>query len=142
VNRPLGVLRDVISTVHGAGLRGRGPTRAPLMLGTILIASLVSGAVFFVLTQYCSVDVFSSLGLVAADCFPNWEVRLGSGIFDWLSTVDDRRRAVGICVSFAPMIVTPNSTVRMISMVRMILTATTDDGQAVTSGNGSPRWCW
>jgi len=117
------------------------------MLGAILIAALVSGAVLFVLTQYYSVDAFSSLGWFGADCFPNWdfpnwEMMLRSGIFNRLSTVDDRHRAVGICVSFAPMIVTPNAMVRMISMVRMILTATTDGGQAVTLGNRSSRWCW
>jgi hypothetical protein len=42
-----------------------------------------------------------------------------------------------VCVSStaASVIVTPNS------MVRMIVSATTDGGQAVASGNGSPRWC-
>jgi len=36
----------------------------------------------------------------------------------------------------ASVIVTPNS------MVRMIVSATTEGRQEVASINGSPRWCW
>jgi hypothetical protein len=40
------------------------------MLGTVLVASAVSGAVCFVLTQYYAVEVFSSLTYPPNDCWP------------------------------------------------------------------------
>jgi hypothetical protein len=52
------------------------------MLGTILLASAVSGAVGFVLTQYFSVDVLSSLAWLPDDCFPNWQMKVGRHCFN------------------------------------------------------------
>jgi hypothetical protein len=52
------------------------------MLGIILMASAVSGAVCFVLTQYYSVDVFSSLTFPPNDCFPNWGMKVGRHCFN------------------------------------------------------------
>jgi hypothetical protein len=40
------------------------------MLGTILIASAVSGAICFVLAQYYSIEVFSTLTFPPNDCWP------------------------------------------------------------------------
>jgi hypothetical protein len=52
------------------------------MLGTILMASAVSGAVYCVLTQYFSVDVLSSLAFLPNDCFPNWAMKVGRHCFN------------------------------------------------------------
>ena len=41
-----------------------------LLLGTVLLASVVSAATGFVLTQYFSVDVLSSLLYPPDDCWP------------------------------------------------------------------------
>jgi hypothetical protein len=43
---------------------------------------------------------------------------------------------VWVSSTAASVIVTPNS------IVRMIVSATTERGQALASRNGSPRWCW
>jgi hypothetical protein len=52
------------------------------MLGTILMASAISGALCFVLIQYFSVDAFSSLAWLPDDCFPNWGMRVGRHCFN------------------------------------------------------------
>jgi hypothetical protein len=52
-----------------------------LLLGTILLASAVSGAAGFVLAQYYSVDVLSSLVSAPQDCWADWGVRIGRHCF-------------------------------------------------------------
>jgi hypothetical protein len=70
-----------------SGVRARVSTIAAqsertIMLGAILMVSAVSGAVCFVLTQYFSVDVISSLTYRPIDCFPNWELKVGRHCFN------------------------------------------------------------
>ncbi len=59
-----------------------GQNERTIMLGTILMASALSGAVCFVLTQYFSIDVISSLAWVPVDCFPNWGMKVGRHCFN------------------------------------------------------------
>jgi hypothetical protein len=59
-----------------------GSPERTIMLGTILMASALSGAVCFVLTQYYSVDVISSLTFQPNDCFPNWAMKFGRHCFN------------------------------------------------------------
>jgi hypothetical protein len=56
-------IREQLSAVVGQSERN-------IMLGTILMASAVSGAMCFVLAQYYSVEVFSSLAFQPNDCWP------------------------------------------------------------------------
>jgi len=56
-----------------------------MMLGLILIFSMVSLAVCFVINQYFSVtsiDAISSLVWIPVDCFPNWALRVGRHCFN------------------------------------------------------------
>ena len=52
-----------------------------LLLGTILLASAVSGATGFVLSQYYSVDVLTSLVVKPRDCWAESGLRIGSHCF-------------------------------------------------------------
>ncbi len=76
------MLPDFVSAVRDRVSVVAGQTERTIMLGTILIASAVSGAVCFVLTQYYSVDVISSLAWLPADCFPNWGMKFGRHCFN------------------------------------------------------------
>ncbi|MCV6972729.1 hypothetical protein K3U93_14155 [Mycobacterium malmoense] len=51
-------------------------------------------------------------------------------------TTGVQKIVVWVSSTAASVIVTPNS------IVRMIVSATTERGQALASRNGSPRWCW
>ena len=56
-----------------------------MMLGLILIFSMVSLVVCFIINQYfsvTSVDAISSLVWVPKDCFPNWGLRVGRHCFN------------------------------------------------------------
>jgi hypothetical protein len=52
-----------------------------LLLGTILLASTISAATGFVLIQYYSVDVLSSLIYVPEDCWLDWGTNIGRHCF-------------------------------------------------------------
>jgi hypothetical protein len=82
VKRPLGVLPDLVSAVRERVSAVAGHSERTIMLGTILMASAVSGAVCLVLTQYYSVDVISSLAWLPVDCFPNWAMKVGRHCFN------------------------------------------------------------
>jgi Glycosyltransferase family 87 len=56
-------------------------TERTLLLGTILLGTAVSGAIGFVLTQYYSVDVTTSLIGEARDCGPESRMRIGVHCF-------------------------------------------------------------
>ena len=82
MHRPLGVLPVLVSAVRARVSAVTGHSERTIMLGTILMASAVSGAVGFVLTQYYSFDVLSSLTFHPGDCFPNWGMKVGRHCFN------------------------------------------------------------
>jgi hypothetical protein len=82
VKRPPRELPDFISAVRARLSAIAGHSERTIMLGTILVASVVSGVLCFVLTQYYAVDVFSSLAWIPEDCFPNWWMRVGRHCFN------------------------------------------------------------
>jgi hypothetical protein len=52
-----------------------------LLLGAVLLVSVVSAATSFVLIQYYSVDVLSSLTYVPEDCWLDWGMNIGRHCF-------------------------------------------------------------
>ena len=59
------------------------------MLSIILLVSAVSAATGYVLTQYYSVDVFSSLVFPPEDCWRDWGMNIGRHCFsDYAAVVD------------------------------------------------------
>jgi hypothetical protein len=76
------VLPDPVSAIRARVSAIAGHSERTIMLGTILVASVVSGVMCFVLTQYFAVDVFSSLAWLPEDCFPNWWMRVGRHCFN------------------------------------------------------------
>jgi len=65
-----------------------------LMLGGILLASVASAVTGFVVAQYYSVDILTTLTGVAEDCWLDWGVRIGRHCFsDYAMTVDEGMRA-------------------------------------------------
>jgi hypothetical protein len=58
-----------------------GKSERTVMLGAILLVSAVSAATAFVLTQYYSVDVLSSLPLPPEDCWLDWGTKIGRHCF-------------------------------------------------------------
>jgi hypothetical protein len=70
VNRPLEVLRGAVLAIREQLSPVVGQSERTIMLRTILIVSTISGAVCFVLAQYYSVEVFSSLAHPPNDCGP------------------------------------------------------------------------
>jgi hypothetical protein len=52
-----------------------------LLLGAVLLGLVVSAAMGFVLAQYYSVDVFTSLINAPKDCWTDWGIRIGSHCF-------------------------------------------------------------
>lgn len=62
-----------------------------LLLGTVLVVSLVSAVIGFILTQYFSIDVLSSLLFIPQDCWPelHWGDEVGRhcfGDYSWVVT--------------------------------------------------------
>ena len=61
MNRPLEVLRGAVSAIQERFAAVAGQSERIILLGTVPLASTVSAATGFVLAQYYSVDVLSSL---------------------------------------------------------------------------------
>ncbi|EUA11023.1 hypothetical protein I545_5606 [Mycobacterium kansasii 662] len=81
VSRLVEVLRGaVIATREQALAVGRESERT-LLLGTVLLGSALSAAAGFVLAQYYSVDVFTSLFMAAKDCWLDWGRQMGTHCF-------------------------------------------------------------
>jgi hypothetical protein len=81
VKRPLDALRGAISAVRDRFATVASQSERTILLGTVLLASAVSAATGFVLTQYSSVDVLSSLVSVPEDCFLDWGTKIGRHCF-------------------------------------------------------------
>ncbi|AGZ53613.1 glycosyltransferase family 87 protein [Mycobacterium kansasii] len=81
MSRLVEVLRGaVIATREQALAVGRESERT-LLLGTVLLGSALSAAAGFVLAQYYSVDVFTSLFMAAKDCWLDWGRQMGTHCF-------------------------------------------------------------
>lgn len=59
-----------------------GQSERNILIGTVLVASMISLAIGFVLAEYYSIDVFSSLIVfLPADCYIDWPTRIGRHCF-------------------------------------------------------------
>lgn len=81
MNRPLGVLRGAVSATRVRLLAVICQSERTVMLGTVLLASAVSVATGYVLTQCYSVDVLSSLLTIPQDCWLDWGMNIGRHCF-------------------------------------------------------------
>jgi hypothetical protein len=81
VKRPVEVLRAAASGVRGQISAFANQPERTLLLRTVLLVSAVSAVVGYVLTQYYSVDVLSSLVSNPEDCIMNWGPHIGGHCF-------------------------------------------------------------
>ena len=81
MNRPLEVLRGAVTAIREQLLAVTCQSERTVMLGTILLASAVSAATGYVLTQCYSVDMLSSLLFIPEDCSGNWGMNIGRHCF-------------------------------------------------------------
>jgi hypothetical protein len=75
------MLRGAVSAVGNRFATVTNQSERTILLGTVLLASAVSAATGFVLTQYSSVDALSSLVSVPEDCFLDWGTKIGRHCF-------------------------------------------------------------
>jgi hypothetical protein len=88
MNRPLELLRSAVTAIRERLLAVTCQSERTVMLGTILLASAVSAATGYVLTQCYSVDVLSSLVSIPQDCWLDWGMNIGRHCFsDYAMTV-------------------------------------------------------
>ena len=89
MNRPLEVPRGAVIAIRERLSAVTCLPERTVMLGTILLASTVSAATGYVLTQCFSVDVLSSLLYVPEDCWLDWGMNIGRHCFgDYAMVVD------------------------------------------------------
>lgn len=81
MNRPLEVLSGAVTAVRERLLAVTCQSERTIMLGTILLASAVSAATGYVLTQCYSVDLLSSLLYYPNDCWGDWGINIGRHCF-------------------------------------------------------------
>ena len=81
MNRPLEVLRGAVTAIREQLLAVTSQSERTVMLGTILLASAVSAATGYVLTQCYSVDMLSSLMFKPEDCWRDWGMNIGRHCF-------------------------------------------------------------
>ena len=81
MKRPAEVVRAATSAVreHFAAIANQ--SERTLLLGTVLLATSLSAVTGFVLAQYFSLDVLSSLIFVPDDCPPDWTMHVGRHCF-------------------------------------------------------------
>ena len=81
MKRPTEVLRGAIAAVRERLVVVAGQSERNLLLGGVLLASALCAVTGFVLTQYYSVDVLSSLLYEPYDCLADWDTKVGSHCF-------------------------------------------------------------
>jgi hypothetical protein len=81
VKRPIEMLGGAISTSRNRISTVANQSERTLLLATVLVISAISAAVGYVLTQYYSVDVISSLVSNPEDCVMNWAAHMGRHCF-------------------------------------------------------------
>ena len=85
---PADVGRRAVTSTRERLLAVACQSERTVLLGTVLLASAVSAATGFVLTQYYSVDVLSS-SYVPEDCWLDWGMNIGRHCFsDYAMAVD------------------------------------------------------
>lgn len=78
---PVELLRGVRSAIKDPLVAVAGQSERTILLGAVLIATAVSAVTGFVLAQYYSIDILSSLVFVPDDCYINWGTRMGRHCF-------------------------------------------------------------
>ena len=82
MNQPAKSRRGPVTAVREGFAAVTGQSPRTLVLGTILLASAVSGFTGFVLTQYFAIDAISSLmAFPYADCYLDWGTNIGRHCF-------------------------------------------------------------
>ena len=82
MNRAPEALRGAVSAVRERLSAVTGQSERTTLLGAVLLASVVSAATGFVLAQYYSIDVLSSLIVFPPDdCYLDWPTRVGRHCF-------------------------------------------------------------
>ena len=81
VKRPIEMLEGAVWALRNQISAVANQPERTLLLGTVLLVSAVSAVVGYVLTQYYSVDVLSSLVSNPEDCIINWGPHFGSHCF-------------------------------------------------------------
>ena len=81
VKRPIEVLRGTVSGFRDQFSAVANQSERTLLLGTVLLVSAVSAVVGYVLTQYYSLDVISSLVSTPDDCMMGWGPHIGRHCF-------------------------------------------------------------
>lgn len=81
MKRPQDLGRGASSAVRKRCTALAGQSERTILLGTVLIATAISAVTGFVLTQYFSIDVLSSLVFVPDDCSPDPNMHVGRHCF-------------------------------------------------------------
>lgn len=81
MNRPHDLLRGRVTAIRERHAAVAAQSERTILLGTILLASVVSAATGFVLAQYFSFDVLSSLLFPYGDCSRDWGMNIGRHCF-------------------------------------------------------------
>jgi hypothetical protein len=81
VKRPIEMLEGAASALRNQISAVTKQSERKLLLRTVVLVSGLSAAVAYVLTQYYSVDVLSSLVSNPEDCIMNWGSRIGRHCF-------------------------------------------------------------
>ena len=81
MNRPLEALRGAVTAIREQLLAVTCQSERTFLLGTVLLASAVSAVTGYVLTQYYSVDMLSSLMFKPDDCWLDWGMNIGRHCF-------------------------------------------------------------
>lgn len=81
MKRSVEVLRGAKSAVRDRFAAVAGQSERSLLLGTVLLVTAVSAVTGFVLAQYYSIDVLSSLIFVPQDCYLDWGMNVGRHCF-------------------------------------------------------------
>ncbi len=87
MTRPHEVMRGAVTAIRERRLAVASQSERTIMLGTILLASAVSAATGYFLTQCYSVDVLSSLLYPPGDCWSDWGMNIGRHCFSDYATM-------------------------------------------------------
>lgn len=81
MKRPAEALRGAKSSVRGQFSAVTSQSERSLLLGIVLLVTVASAVTGFVLAQYYSIDVLSSLIFVPQDCYIDWGMNVGRHCF-------------------------------------------------------------
>jgi hypothetical protein len=93
LKRPVEVMWGAVTPIREQLMAVGRQSERTLVLSAVLLASAVSAVAGFVLAQYYSVDILTSLTGTAEDCWLDWGVQIGRHCFsDYAITVDEGMR--------------------------------------------------